>query len=62
MEFLAGIVPGLLVRSHYTEARLSQLVEVDLRTTNPVVVTNQTMPPGGLASQVKSAAPRLSRK
>ncbi len=45
LEFVAGFVPGLLLRRHYTESRLSRLVEVDLRATNPVVITNQTVLP-----------------
>jgi hypothetical protein len=45
IEFIAGLVPGLLLRGHYTESRLEHLVEIDLRTTNPVTITNQTVLP-----------------
>ena len=45
IEFVAGLAPGWLLRRYYAESRLAELIEVDLRTTNPVVITNQTVLP-----------------
>ncbi len=45
IEWLVGIVPAALLRHHFTDQRLADLVEVDVRSTGPVTITNRTAMP-----------------